>query len=233
MNVTVYPGKLSGEASLPFAKTYVHRLLLASFLAGDMADISCECEDTRVMRDCLTALKKTPADRPALLDVKECGTALRFLVPVCAALGRDVTFEMADPLSKRPMEPLLTLLARRGVTVERTENLLRIRGKLRGGSEAFCLPGNISSQFFSGLLFALALLPEGGAVAYYTPLQSADYVELTLSVLRAFGVRVRGIPDVGWVVERNCSFTGRMRSARSGIIPLPHSFMQPTRWEAM
>ena len=206
MNMTVYPGTLQGKAEIPFSKAYVHRLLLASFLSGNehfANAFPCECEDTRVMRDCLAALKETPRGKEALLDVKECGTALRFLVPVCAALGRDTRFLMSPSLAVRPMEPLLSQLTRRGVKIELEADALRVSGRLRGGSEAFCLPGNISSQFFSGLLFALALLPEGGAAAYYTPLQSADYVKLTCSVLEKCGIGVHTIPDVGWVVDGN------------------------------
>ena len=150
--MTVYPGIPRGEAALPRSKAWVHRVMLASFLSGSGAPVCPECDDTRAMRDCLQVLRCTPAGGVPAINAAECGTVLRFLLPVCAALYEKSVIRMGDTLAARPTGALTRALSEHGTAVSREGDRLVLTGRLRPGGKPFRLPGDISSQYFSGLL---------------------------------------------------------------------------------
>ena len=189
MLMTVYPGIPRGEAALPRSKAWVHRVMLASFLSGSGAPVCPECDDTRAMRDCLQVLRCTPAGGVPVINAAECGTVLRFLLPVCAALYEKSVIRMGDTLAARPTGALTRALSEHGTAVSREGDRLVLTGRLRPGGKPFRLPGDISSQYFSGLLFALPLIREGGEIIPDTVPESSRYISLTGQVLRLFGVR--------------------------------------------
>ena len=125
-----------------------------------------------------------------VLDCGESGTTLRFMVPVCAALGlrKETGFTGQGRLMERPMEPLLKAMEPHGVTFEYEENILICRGRLTAGE--YTIASNVSSQYISGLLFALPLL-EGDSVLNLTGrVESRPYIDITLDVLKDFGIRI-------------------------------------------
>ena len=125
------------------------------------------------------------------LDCGESGSTLRFLVSVAAVLGADATFVGAGKLPQRPMGALLDALAPHGVTFTRhtaDELPLTCNGTLRGGK--YTLPGNISSQYLTGLLFALPLAAGDSEIEVTDGLTSASYVTMTLNALRIAGIEV-------------------------------------------
>ena len=203
MDIRIEPSRLTGSVRAISSKSDAHRLLICAALADretviERVDWS---EDIGATARCLAALgaqveragdalRITPIETPErspVLDCGESGSTLRFLLPVAAALhgGR---FVGRGRLPDRPQEILLRLLAEHGAAADAGRLPLTLSGGLRGGR--FTLPGNVSSQYVSGLLFALPLLPEGGEIFLSTPLQSAGYVEMTLRSLKRFGVRV-------------------------------------------
>ena len=124
----------------------------------------------------------------------ESGSTLRFLTPVMAALGKTVLFTGEGELPNRPMDALLSVLQTHGCHTDggsaaRTYLPLRISGKLHGG--IFELPGNVSSQYITGLLLAFPLLGERAEIRLTTPLQSASYVDMTLDTMSRFGIAVQ------------------------------------------
>ena len=138
-----------------------------------------------------------------LLDCGESGSTLRFLMPLAACLARPVVFVGQGRLLERPLEPFCDLFAEHGVAVVRNkadgacgchredrygDAGLTVTGPWRSG--VFSVPGHISSQFVSGLLLALPLLAHDSTVTVTTVLESASYVDITLDVMRAFGVEV-------------------------------------------
>ncbi len=141
-------------------------------------------------------------ERPAaakeepVLDCIESGSTLRFLLPVAAALGAESSFTGRGKLPERPMTPLADEMKKKAVEFlpdGRDHLPFRIRGKLQPGR--FTIPGNVSSQYISGLLFALPLL-EGNSEIYISgKLESASYIALTLAMLREFGIEVRETAD--------------------------------------
>ena len=129
------------------------------------------------------------------LDCGESGSTLRFLLPVAAALGREARFVGHGRLPERPHDVLLDAMAAHGATADARRLPLQLHGRLRGGT--FALPGNVSSQYITGLLMALPLCAGDSVIRLTTRLESAPYVNLTLHALADFGIRAETLPD-GW-----------------------------------
>ena len=186
MTETILPGSLRGEIPAIGSKSAAHRLLICAALAKGPTQILCRetSNDIEATRMCLAAMKPD-----GTLPCGESGSTLRFLLPVAAALGLDVTFEMEGRLPQRPMGPLEEQLSAHGITVTRpTANTLAICGQLTPGD--YVLPGNVSSQFISGLLFALPLLDRPSTLTVTGNLESGPYVDMTLEALAQFGVEI-------------------------------------------
>lgn len=149
-----------------------------------------ESEDNAAPEDAAVpeaAVSGTP--RQITLPVGESGSTLRFLLPVVGALGRSASFYMEGRLSQRPLSPLYEEMCRHGVTLSPIgDNPLRISGQLTAGE--YVIDGGVSSQYITGLLFALPLLKEDSRLVITGRLESAPYVEITLQVLRQFGIRI-------------------------------------------
>lgn len=199
MNVKIYPCTLNGDVKAPASKSAAHRAFIAAALGDRKCSVllSSTSKDIEATVSCLNALgakiekqgdvyEVTPVTAPqnAVFDCGESGSTLRFMLPVAAALGAGGTFVGGGRLPERPMKELTDVLA--GCAVSSDKLPVSLSGRLKGG--VFRLRGDISSQFVSGLLFALPLV--GGEIALTTPLESASYVELTARVLRDFGVEV-------------------------------------------
>lgn len=202
MKLLLHPARLAGKFLARPSKSEAHRALICAAFA-DLPTVirmqNTNSADIAATVRCLTALGAhivqdvkgytvTPLQTPvqnALLDCGESASTLRFLLPVVAAIGCGARFIAAGSLPQRPLAALLAALRGGGVNIESDRLPLRVSGQLRGGN--FTLPGNISSQYFSGILFALTLSREGGSVRAETALESADYVAVTCDVLRRFG----------------------------------------------
>lgn len=189
------PGALSGEIAVPPSKSLLHRAMVCAALAGEPD--SCRVpdapsDDVAATRRCLSALLAPAASgAPASLDCGESGTTLRLLVPVAAALGRDAVFTGRGRLPLRPMKPYADCFAGTGAVLRFPDEPgrflpLSVSGRPRPG--VFALPGDVSSQFVSGLLLALPLLDGDSEIRLTSPLQSRPYADMTLAVMRAFGV---------------------------------------------
>lgn len=173
--ITLTPGKRTGSVQIPRSKSHAHRLLVADFLAGDytrLAPNEDDSEDIQATKRCLEALRGS--DRFAVLDCGESGSTRRFLGPVAAALGKTASFLTRGRLSERPQMDC---------------------SDLRSGLHE--LPGNVSSQFVTGLLFALPLLEDDSQIRFTSPLESKGYVDMTIRVLQGAGVYI-GIDENGY-----------------------------------
>ena len=223
MNVNVYPCSLHGSVTAPPSKSHVHRLLIAAALCGEETGIHCPGENADIAATvrCLKALhteitragdlygvcRKTPLFHlPAdgSLDCGESGSTLRFLLPLCACRSGKTHLTGQGRLPSRPNGPLLEVLRSHGAVIEGDFLPLTVNGGLQPG--IFALPGNISSQYFTGLLFALPLLSGDSTLTYTSPLESMPYVDLTLSVLRQFGVQIEDMKN-GWKIPGNQRYT--------------------------
>ena len=205
MNLTIFPSVASGKLRAIASKSVAHRLLICAAFASDKTSIRCEesNEDITATVECLNALgasierngiyyNVTPikeVNTSAILPCNESGSTLRFLLPICAALYGNFTFEMRGRLPSRPLSPLKELLEAHGINIIRnTENTLLVSGGLRGND--FEIAGNISSQFITGLLFALAILKRKSTLRITTKIESEPYINITLDALTAFGIKI-------------------------------------------
>jgi len=209
MDVVLRPGKLRGRVAVPASKSVAHRLLIASALADKPTRVALGStnEDIEATASCLRALgaavdrvpggfRVVPVSGCAVspaLDCGESGSTLRFLLPVAAALAEGARFAGRGRLPERPLADLTGELSRHGVGFSAPCLPFALSGRLAGGE--FVLPGNVSSQYVTGLLFALPLLPEGGCVRLASALESIGYVALTVQVLRQFGIAVERPDD--------------------------------------
>ncbi|HHW46293.1 MAG TPA: 3-phosphoshikimate 1-carboxyvinyltransferase [Clostridiales bacterium] len=202
-SIKITPGRLAGSVTVPSSKSAAHRAIACALLAGGKArleniDLSDDviatisaakalgCNIT--LEDNTLTIERSDTIEFANIDCIESGTTLRFFIPIAAALGIKATFTGKGRLPQRPIKVLTDLLESHGVKCSNDSLPLTIEGNLTGGN--FYLPGNISSQFISGLLLALPLTGQDCQVILTTPLESAGYVEMTIDIMNAFGVKV-------------------------------------------
>ena len=189
MNLTITPVKLSGTVTPPPSKSQAHRLLICAALAGEGSTIHnlADSQDIRATRRCLAELTTNRRTLPEL-DCGESGSTLRFLIPIALALRGGGVFTGQGRLMERPQKPYFDLFDEKGIRYERKDNVLTVEGRLTPGE--YRLPGNVSSQFFTGLLLALPLLDGPSAIIPTTPLESDGYISMTLDAMREFGVDI-------------------------------------------
>lgn len=207
MDALIQPHPLTGSVAAIPSKSMAHRLLICSALASGITDLICptRSEDIDATLQCLRSLgapamltragmRMVPitvggARKPARLDAGESGSTLRFLLPIVAALGKGATIMGHGRLAERPLSPLDEQLREHGVTLSECGRFpLEVSGRLTGGT--FRLPGNVSSQYVSGLLLAAPLLDEAVDIFVSEPVESRAYIDLTVSALASFGVKV-------------------------------------------
>lgn len=177
---------LSGTLTVPPSKSAAHRALICSFLAGggNVTPIIAS-KDMQATVGAINAIK----NNESVVDSIESGSTLRFMIPVAAALGKEVTFVGRGKLPERPIGDYLRLLPEHNVKCVSEGGLpLTISGKLTGGR--FKIAGDVSSQYITGLLLALPLLEEDSEIILTTKLQSKPYVDMTIKVMADFGVKV-------------------------------------------
>ena len=207
MVLKLEPSLLRGEITPPPSKSLSHRAILAAALAAgesrvaplDLSqDIRVTLEAVQTLgarydreRDVIAGMGGKAERRAALpqIDCGESGSSLRFLIPVALALCGGGVFSGRGRLMERPQEPYFALFREKGIAYQKEGNRLTVEGVLPPG--VYHLPGDVSSQFVTGLLYALPLLPGDSEILVKTPLQSKDYVAMTLDVLNAFGIAFR------------------------------------------
>ena len=185
MTQTIPKSHISGTIAAIASKSAAHRLFICAALAEASTKLVCRTtsRDMEATKACLAAM-----ERGAALPCGESGSTLRFLLPVAAALGLETDFLMEGRLPDRPLAPLDEQLQAHGVTLSRpAREVLHVSGKLTPGD--FVLPGNVSSQYISGLLFALPLLDGPSTLTVTGKVASAPYIAMTLDALARFGIR--------------------------------------------
>ncbi len=206
MDITISRGNMR-EASLPAisSKSYVHRLLIASALSAQKCFIKTNIisDDMKATAECLNRMGafireteegfyvESPVcpGKEVSLDCGESGSTARFLLPIASCLYEKVSMTGHGRLTGRPFGPLADAMRENGVSVSADFLPLTTSGILKSGT--FRIPGDISSQFITGLLMALPLLNKESAIALSSPLASREYVDITLEVLRRFGIEIR------------------------------------------
>lgn len=212
MDVKITPRRLSGVVTPPPSKSLSHRWILAASLAAGTSVIKnvSFSEDVEATLRCMEALgaqweaaenglrvtgiggdRRPFGDLPRF-DCGESGSTLRFLIPIALAVDQGGVFTGRGRLMERPQQPYFDLFDQRGVSHSMEDGALTVRGSLTPGE--YRLRGDVSSQFFTGLLMALPLLEGPSVVISTTKLESASYTSMTMGVLARAGVQVRWSP---------------------------------------
>ncbi|MCY1713871.1 3-phosphoshikimate 1-carboxyvinyltransferase [Caproiciproducens galactitolivorans] len=209
-DVKIYPSVLNGSILVPPSKSAAHRAVICSALAGGgelFPDETRLSDDIKATIHTMKALLGGTDGEIVQIHCGESGSTLRFLIPIAAAFGISARFTGEGRLPQRPIGVYLDCLPQHGVNCETEGGLpLTIRGKLTPGK--FVLPGNISSQFITGLLFALPLLNGDSEIRLSTPLESAGYADMTVDILNDFGIQTE-TTETGWRVPGGQSYKPR------------------------
>ena len=218
MKEQIIPGIRSGTVRIPASKSMAHRALICAAFADRESQILCDAisRDIEATIECLQAMgarilvrdgnirirpvwreEKTGEHENStdskVLPCGESGSTLRFLLPLAGACGVNARFCMEGRLPQRPMQEYEKVLSEHGMRIQREGTKLLCSGQLLSGE--YILPGNISSQYISGLLFALPLLHGDSQIRIQGNAESADYIHMTVSALRKVNIRIRQTED--------------------------------------
>lgn len=214
--VCIFPHPLKGEVHVPSSKSMGHREIICAGLANgrSLVDNISMSKDIEATMRCLKAMGvvivEVPSEYPGRValqitgtgklqaaaagaDCGESGSTLRFFIPLGATLGKPFTFEGHGKLVSRPLDAYYDIFNEQGLAYQNDEGQLplTVNGVLKPG--VYKLPGDVSSQFVSGLLFTLPLLEGDSVIEITSPLESASYVDLTLSCLKKYGISVENV----------------------------------------
>lgn len=207
----IHKSTAGGTVAAPPSKSYAHRLILASFLASLEKDAGMQTvsnialsEDIKATLDCVNALgcefsfdgnsvsmpgnSLSTSDR-IVLECNESGSTMRFMLPVALALAGNAVVKGTPKLLSRGLGVYTNIFDEQGIVYSSDNNSLSAKGKLKSG--VFKIDGSISSQFVTGLLFALPLLENDSRIEIMGELQSRPYVDITIDVLERYGISVR------------------------------------------
>ena len=207
MVVKIEKSRLFGVAEFPPSKSDSHRLIIAAALCQGESVISgiSLCDDVLATIDSLRALgaeislsgnvahvrgidiRKSAALRE--LPVGESGSTLRFLIPLALMTGNRIKFVGKERLFQRPLSVYEEIAKKYGAEFEISDSRLEVCGKIQSGE--YRLRGDISSQFITGLLFALPLLQGDSKIIIEPPFESRPYVDMTVATLGKFGIEVQ------------------------------------------
>lgn len=222
MKALITPSQINGSIKLPGSKSLTHRALICAALSQGTSVISnvSMSKDIEATLRCIQALGASykqdgtrliieganPFNRKenAVFDCGQSGSTLRFFIPIAALSSAPADFKGVDSLMSRPMGIYADLFERQQLTFDQSGAGIHIAGGLEPG--LFEIDGSVSSQFISGLLFALPLLNEDSEIAVLPPYESKSYVELTLDMLEKFGIKVKKLSEHGYLVYGNQSY---------------------------
>ena len=211
----------NGTVNVPPSKSDVHRAIICAAMANGVSRISpvALSNDIKATIGCIKALGADAVlennvltvdgtnmykNKTALLDCGESGSTLRFFIPIAAVGNINATFVGKGKLPQRPIGIFTEALPKAG-TVYKTEGglPLEIKGQLKSG--IFEIPGNVSSQFITGLLLALPILEGDSEIVLTSPLESVGYIAMTIRTMKQFGVNIQAT-EKGWHIKGGQSY---------------------------
>ena len=220
--ITIHPHSLKGTVNVPPSKSFSHRAIICAALSKGISSVGPinMSDDIRATIDALCSIgakieyknkflfidgSETFSLSPTTINCRESGSTLRFLIPVVCSCGINTQFVGEGRLPKRPIGIYLTCLPEFGVSCESNGGLpLSVSGSLKSGT--YRIFGNVSSQFISGLMFALPLLDGDSKIELLSELESRPYVDMTIEVLTQFGIEVTATEN-GWFIKGGQSYT--------------------------
>lgn len=203
MNIKINPTKLKGYVNVPASKSIAHRMLICSALANGKSIIG-NINYSKDIEATINAMKALGAEiftdknnaeingilhipEKSVINCNESGSTLRFIIPVATALGVKTEFHGRGRLPQRPIDIYTRELSKHGITFDYNNTMpFTVSGQLSNG--IYEIEGNVSSQFITGLLFALPLLNGDSEIVMTSHLESQPYVNITINVLKKFGI---------------------------------------------
>ena len=229
MDMTFFPAPLKGTIAAPASKSEAHRRMICAGLTKGATTLGgfMDSDDMAATARCLKALgaligqqdealtitgRAKKITKLPVLDCGESGSTLRFFVPIALAMTKGGVFRMHGRLGQRPMDVYQDLFVPRGVRWRMGVGCdgaaeLTVRGELEPGH--YVLPGNVSSQFVSGMLFALPLLEEVSTLTVQPPVESAGYIRMTVEALQQSGVKLEETAPFSWRIEGNQQYQAK------------------------
>lgn len=229
MDMTFFPAPLKGTVAAPASKSEAHRRMICAGLTRSATTLNgfMDSADMAATARCLKALgallsregdsltitgyAKKPCKLP-VLDCGESGSTLRFFVPIALAMAKGGVFRMHGRLGQRPMDVYRDLFVPRGVRWRMGVGCdgaaeLTVKGELEAGH--YVMPGNVSSQFVSGLMFALPLLEEDSTLTVQPPVESAGYINMTVEALTQSGIQLEELSPFSWRIPGNQQYNAK------------------------
>lgn len=228
MKVKIYPSKCSGQTVIPPSKSMGHRAIICASLASGRSviknvaysdDIKTTIEGMRKLGAeieengdilIIDGIKDITRISDEIINCNESGSTLRFFIPIFSLTGKKITFLGKNRLLKRPQKIYEDIFKEQKLHYFHDETKIEIEGRLKAGT--YVVDGNISSQFISGLLFTLPLLEGDSKIKIKPPFESASYIELTLEMLRRYGIEISKTDELTFKIKGNqkykpCDYT--------------------------
>lgn len=221
MNRKISKSVCKGTVIVPPSKSYAHRYIICAALADGESHIKNIdlCQDILATLDCIKALgadysidgttltvkgvagkiTSNVGTKPAIFPCRESGSTLRFMIPISLTSENNVEFRGTDRLLERGIYAYEAAFAYSEINYRPTKTKLCMNGSIRPGS--YRIRGSISSQYISGLLFALPLLSGDSKLFILPPVESSCYIEMTLDVLKMFGIKIKEIGRDAYYIE--------------------------------
>lgn len=222
MRVTINKSVASGIIVAPPSKSYAHRLLIAAALSDGISTVKnvVMSNDIIATINCLKTLgnfieyddrtikvskekELNQLDDELIFDCLESGSTLRFFIPIALTTGKKVTFKGTKRLIERGIGPYEEICKKQNIKIIKDNSSITFIGKLK--NDNFEIPGNISSQFITGLLFATPLLNGDSKIIITTKLESKNYVDITLDVINTASIEVIR-EENGYIIKGNQSY---------------------------
>ena len=222
MKVKIYPSKCSGEVTHPPSKSMAHRAIICASLAKGKSIIKNIAYSDDIIAT-IEGMKKLGANiiknqdtlhiegienftniKDSIIDCNESGSTLRFFIPIFSLTDKKVEFVGKNRLLQRPQKIYEDIFKNQNLHYFQDDNKIEIQGSLNSGE--YIINGNISSQFISGLLFTLPLLNGNSTIKIIPPFESKSYIDLTIEVLKIFGVEVEFLDELTLSIKGNQKF---------------------------
>lgn len=223
MNVTITPNKLKGDVVIPPSKSLSHRAIIAAALAQGKSVISnvIYSDDIKAtiasMRACGASIEEyndylvingSKVKRTSnIINANESGSTIRFMIPIALVCDEPITFTGNNHLVKRPLEIYTELFDKYNIKYElETENYLpmKVYNGIKPG--IYEVRGDVSSQFITGLLYALPMLNADSKIVITTKLESKGYIDLTMDILKKFGIIIETTDYTSFYIKGNQEF---------------------------
>lgn len=223
MKVTVYPSKCNGKIKVPPSKSIAHRSIICASLANGRSILNniafsqdilatiegmCSLGASIIKNDnqlIIEGIKDFSNLQNTLINCSESGSTLRFFIPIFSLTGKTITFVGKNKLLQRPQNVYADIFNKNRLYYFQDKEKIKINGCLKSGT--YTLKGDISSQFITGLMFALPLLEGNSIIKILPPFESKSYVQLTIDVLKSFGINIEIVDEFTFFINGNQKYT--------------------------